>query len=125
MFAVFRNYHKFKQSADRLLMKVKFLLWLQYKALLNVFRLNNRPMSAVKHKIKLPDGRIQIIRITSAWFKSWHVWIVRLDNGQAAMLFKMGSEWMQRHDDFLDAPLLDAVGKRIDRIIFHRSKLAL
>ena len=98
---------------------------MQYKAPINVYTLNNRQMNTVKHKIKLPDGTIQIIRITSAWFKSWHVWIVKFDNGQAAMLFKMGSEWMQRHDDFLDATLLDAVGKRIDRIIFHRSRLAL
>ena len=82
-------------------------------------------MKGLKHKIKLPDGTAQFINITGAWFKSWHVWIVKFDNGKAAMLFKLGDEWMQRNEDILDEPVLNAVGKCIDRIIFRRNRLAL
>ncbi len=82
-------------------------------------------MNGFKHKIKLPDGSAQFIQITSAWFKSWHVWVVRFDNGKAAMLFKLGDEWMQRNEDILDATVLKAAGKCIDRIIFRRNRLAL
>ncbi|MBD1393227.1 hypothetical protein [Mucilaginibacter glaciei] len=78
----------------------------------------------MKHKIKLPDGTAQLIEITSAYFKSWHVWNVKFADGKAAMLFKMGSEWMQRNEDFLDEHVIAAVGNRIDRILFRRQNLS-
>jgi hypothetical protein len=74
----------------------------------------------MKHKIKLPDGTAQLIEITSAYFKTWHVWNVKFADGKAAMLFKLGSEWMQRNEDFLDEQILSAIGKRIDAILVSR-----
>jgi hypothetical protein len=78
----------------------------------------------MEYKIKLPDGTLQLIKITSAYFKSWHVWNVRFDDGKVVMLFKMGSEWMQRNEDYLDAHVLSVVGVCIDKIIFRRKTIA-
>jgi hypothetical protein len=78
----------------------------------------------MKYRIQLADGTAQLIKITSAYFKSWHVWNVQFDDGKKAVLFKLGSEWMQRNEDFLDAHILDSIGKCIDNIIFRR-KLAI
>lgn len=74
----------------------------------------------MKYKIKLADGTAQLVQITSAYFKSWHVWNVRFDDGKVAMLFKLGSDWMQRHEDSLDAHVLNSLGGLIDRIILRR-----
>ncbi|WP_374950980.1 hypothetical protein [Mucilaginibacter sp.] len=79
----------------------------------------------MKHKIKLPDGTAQLIEITSAYFKSWQVWKVKFADGKAAMLFKLGSEWMQRNEDFLDEKVIAAVGNRIDSILSRRKLLSL
>ena len=78
----------------------------------------------MKHKIKLPDGTAQLIKITSAYFKSWHVWNIQFDNGKAVTLFKMGGEWMQRREDFLDEHVLLVIGKCIDKIIMNRNTIA-
>jgi hypothetical protein len=78
----------------------------------------------MKHKINLPDGTVQLINITSAYFKTWHVWKVQFDNGKAVKLFKMGSEWMQRTEDFLDEHVLQAIGTCIDKIIINRNNMA-
>jgi hypothetical protein len=78
----------------------------------------------MKYKIKLPDGTAQFIQITSAYFKTWHVWLVKFDDGRTAMLFKMGGEWMQRTEDFLDFSVLKELGSFIDKIITKR-KMAL
>jgi hypothetical protein len=40
------------------------------------------------------------------------------------MLFKMGGEWMQRTEDFLEFSVLKELGSFIDRIIIKR-KIAL
>jgi hypothetical protein len=74
----------------------------------------------MKYKIKLADGTAQLVQITSAYFKSWHVWNVRFDDGKVVMLFKLGSDWMQRHEDSLDAHVLNRLGRLIDGIIFRR-----
>jgi hypothetical protein len=78
----------------------------------------------MKYKIKLPDGGAQFIQITSAYFKTWHVWLVKFDDGKTAMLFKMGGEWMQRTEDFLEFSVLKELGSFIDKIIMRR-KIAL
>ena len=78
----------------------------------------------MKYKIKLPNGTAHLIQITSAYFKSWHVWNVKFEDGKAAMLFKLGSEWMQRNEDFLDAQVLNAIGAQIDKIINRRRNLS-
>ena len=74
----------------------------------------------MKYKIKLPDGTAQFIQITSAYFKTWHVWMVKFDDGRTAMLFKMGGEWMQRTEDFLEFSVLKELGSFIDKIIVKR-----
>jgi hypothetical protein len=79
----------------------------------------------MKYKIKLANGTAQLVQITSAYFKSWHVWKVKFDDGNVVMLFKLGSEWMQRNQDFLDAHVLSAIGSQIDKIIFKRQLKAL
>ena len=78
----------------------------------------------MERKIKLADGTLQLIKITRAYFKSWHVWKVIFDDGKVVMLFKLGSEWMQRNEDYLDAHVLSLVGKCIDKIIFRRKIIA-
>jgi hypothetical protein len=77
----------------------------------------------MNYKIKLTDGTSQLIKITSAYFKSWHVWNIEFNNGKTVMLFKLGSEWMQRNEDFLDAHALNTIGQIIDKIIFRRKIL--
>ena len=74
----------------------------------------------MKHKIKLADGTAHIVKITSAYFKSWHVWNIQFEDGKVAMLFKLGGEWMQRNEDFLDAHVINVVGRCIDKIINNR-----
>jgi hypothetical protein len=76
--------------------------------------------NTMKYKIKLPDGTAQFIQISSAYFKTWHVWMVKFDDGKTAMLFKMGGEWMQRTEDFLDFSVLKELGSFIDKIIVKR-----
>ncbi len=82
-------------------------------------------MGNMKYQVKLADGTAHFVHITSAYFKSWHVWNVSFDNGKVVMLFKLGSDWMQRNEDFLETQLLNAVGACIDKIIFRRKMIAL
>ena len=74
----------------------------------------------MKYRIKLADGTAQLVQITSAYLKTWHVWNVRFDDGKVVMLFKLGSDWMQRNQDFLDAHMVNILGNCIDKIIFRR-----
>jgi len=78
----------------------------------------------MKYKIKLADGTSGLVKITSAYFKSWHVWNIKFDDGKAVMLFKLGSEWMQRNEDYLEAQLLNAIGAHIDKIVAKRKRLS-
>jgi hypothetical protein len=74
----------------------------------------------MKYKIKLVDGTAQLVQITSAYFKTWHVWNVKFDDGKIVMLFKLGSDWMLRNEDFLEEHVLRSLGACIDKIIFRR-----
>jgi hypothetical protein len=78
----------------------------------------------MKYKIMLADGTAQIVQISRAYFKSWHVWKIKFNDGKRVMLFKLGSEWMQRNEDFLDAHVLGAIGEYIDKVILKRSNLS-
>jgi hypothetical protein len=78
----------------------------------------------MNYYIKLSDGSVQLINITRAYFKSWPVWKVKFKDGKAVMLYKLGSEWMQRNEDFLEAHVLSAIGTCIDKIIFKRIDIA-
>lgn len=70
----------------------------------------------MNYKVKLADGTTQLIEITTGYFKNWKVWIVNI-NGKAAMLYKLGTEWMQRNEDHLDSRTVRAIGEFIDTII--------
>lgn len=70
----------------------------------------------MNYKLKLADGTTQLIEITTGYFKNLRVWQVKI-NGKAAMLYKLGSEWMQRNEDYLDNNTLKAIGEFIDTII--------
>ncbi|MDB5021098.1 MAG: hypothetical protein JWQ28_2225 [Pedobacter sp.] len=74
--------------------------------------------------IKLSDGSVQLVKITRAYFKTWHVWKVQFNDGKAVMLYKLGTEWMQRNEDFLEAHVLTTIGSFIDRIIFKKQIIA-
>jgi hypothetical protein len=74
----------------------------------------------MKYKIRLVDGTAQLVQITSAYFKTWHVWKVKFDDGKAVILFKLGSDWMQRNEDFLEEHVVRSLGACIDKIIFRR-----
>ena len=69
----------------------------------------------MNYKVKLADGTTQLIEITTGHFKNWKVWIVKI-NGKAAMLYKLGSEWMQRNEDYLDSRT-KTIGEFIDTMI--------
>jgi hypothetical protein len=70
----------------------------------------------MNYKLKLADGTTQLIEITAGHFKNWRVWTVKI-NGKVAMLYKLGSEWMQRNEDYLDNYTLNAIGEFIDNMI--------
>jgi hypothetical protein len=78
----------------------------------------------MKYKIRVGDGTSKLVKITSAYFKSWHVWNIKFEDGKAVMLFKLGSEWMQRNEDYLEAQLLNAIGAQIDRIVARKKRLS-
>jgi hypothetical protein len=78
----------------------------------------------MNYKIKLADGTLQPVHITSGYFKAWHVWNVKFADGKAVMLFKLGSDWMQRNEDFLEEHVLNTLGRCIDRIIFRRKLIS-
>lgn len=81
-------------------------------------------MPNMNYKMKLADGTTQVIQITADYFKTWRVWKVQI-NGKVAMLYKLGSEWMQRNEDYLDAHTLMAIGKFIDNMISPPGNLSL
>jgi hypothetical protein len=68
----------------------------------------------MNYKIILPDGTTQAIQIISTSFKQLKVWLVRFKDGKQAVLYKVGNEWMQRTEDFLDSTLIMAIGRCID-----------
>ena len=70
----------------------------------------------MNYKVKLADGTTQLMEITTGYFKNWKVWIVKI-NGKATMLYKLGTEWMQRNEDLLDSCTIRAIGEFIDTII--------
>jgi hypothetical protein len=78
----------------------------------------------MNYKLKLADGTIQLIEITAGYFKTWRVWQVKI-NGKAATLYKLGTEWMQRNEDYLDTYTLKAIGEFIDSMIAPPGKQLL
>jgi len=60
------------------------------------------------------NGSEQTIRFDPAEFKSLKVWNVSFEDGQQAMLYKLGNEWMQHNESELDSHSLLMVGAQID-----------
>lgn len=72
----------------------------------------------MKYKVLLA-GTAHYIKIKAEHYKNWKVWRIQFDNGKKATLVKMGNEWMQRHEDFLDKSALITIGQFIDRMILN------
>lgn len=62
-------------------------------------------------------GYKQALRVIADTFKNRKVWKVRFQDGEEALLFKCGNEWLHRNEDDLDRGLLKAIGEKIDRIL--------
>ena len=62
------------------------------------------------------NGIKHVVHLVSETLKKLRVWKVRFHDGAEAVLFKCGSEWMQRNEDNLDHWLLKAIGEKIDQI---------
>jgi hypothetical protein len=70
----------------------------------------------MSYEIILADGATLLLCITAATFKNWNVWKIQFKDGNEVMLYKCGSEWVQRNEDDLDARSLIGIGKHIDGI---------
>jgi len=62
------------------------------------------------------NGISQAISFSPTQFKKLAVWTVHFEDGEEAMLYKCGGEWMQRNEGALDAPTLIAIGSQIDHL---------
>jgi hypothetical protein len=68
------------------------------------------------YKIRLTDGTIQIVEIIATTFKKLKVWKLHFKNGTEIMMYKCGSEWLQRTEDFLEHCNLISIGAYIDSL---------
>ncbi|TDO20921.1 hypothetical protein [Pedobacter duraquae] len=68
------------------------------------------------YKIRLTDGSIQIIKIIATTFKRMKVWKLSFNSGQEIMLYKVGSQWLQRTEDYLEQYYVISIGAYIDRM---------
>lgn len=68
----------------------------------------------MSYKITMGNGTEQMISFIPAEFKSLNVWNVSFEDGNRAMLYKAGNEWMQHNESELDPHCLLMVGEQID-----------
>jgi uncharacterized protein len=68
------------------------------------------------YKLKLTDGTIQMIQIISTTFKKLKVWKLSFAGGKEIMLYKVGTQWLQRTEDCLEQCYVISVGAYIDRM---------
>lgn len=66
------------------------------------------------YKIRLTDGTTQIVQIIATTFKKLKVWKLNFTNGKEIMLYKVGNEWMQRTEDYLELCYVVSIGAFID-----------
>ncbi|WP_316781232.1 hypothetical protein [Pedobacter antarcticus] len=66
------------------------------------------------YKIRLKDGTIQVIQIISTTFKKLKVWKLSFTGGKEIMLYKVGNQWMQRTEDYLEQQYIILIGAYID-----------
>ncbi|AMP98066.1 hypothetical protein AY601_1139 [Pedobacter cryoconitis] len=69
----------------------------------------------MEYKIKLKDGTTKIIQILATTFKKLKVWKVGFD-GKEFLLYKVGTEWMQRTEDYLEECYVISIGAYIDSL---------
>lgn len=70
----------------------------------------------MEYKIKLKDGTTKIIQILATTFKKLKVWKVGFDDGKEILLYKVGTEWMQRTEDYLEECYVISIGAYIDSL---------
>jgi hypothetical protein len=103
--------------------------WSEYGNLQNSFKLQHLRRYSVKlaykngygyiimnYKIRLKDGTTQIIDIIATTFKRMKVWKLSFSDGKDIMLYKVGSQWLQRKEDFLEQHYLILIGAYIDAL---------
>jgi len=65
--------------------------------------------------IKLTDGTEQIVKIIATTYKRLKVWKLEF-SGKEIMLYKVGSEWLQRTEDYLEQRYVSSIGAFIDSL---------
>ena len=68
------------------------------------------------YRIRLIDGTTQIIQIIATTFKKLKVWKLSFSGGKEIMLYKVGTQWMQRTEDYLEQCYVISIGAYIDRM---------
>jgi len=68
----------------------------------------------MNYNFKLKDGTTQIIQIIATTFKKLRVWNLFFPNGKEVMLYKIGSQWLQRTEDYLEQSYVLSIGAFID-----------
>lgn len=66
------------------------------------------------YKVRLTDGTTQIVKIIATTYKKLKVWKLKFNDGKEIMLYKVGSEWLQRTEDYLEQRYLISIGAYID-----------
>jgi len=69
------------------------------------------------YRLRLTDGTTHMIQIFATTFKKFKVWKLAFDNGTEIMLYKVGSQWMQRREDFLEQSYVISIGAYIDKMV--------
>ena len=68
------------------------------------------------YRIKLTDGTTQIVKIIATTFKKLKVWKLSFAGGKEIMLYKVGSQWLQRTEDYLEQRYVILIGAYIDNM---------
>jgi hypothetical protein len=68
------------------------------------------------YRISLTDGTSQVIQIISVTFKKLKVWKLTFTSGKDIMLYKVGTQWLQRSEDYLEQCYVITIGAFIDRM---------
>jgi hypothetical protein len=68
------------------------------------------------YRISLTDGTSQVIQIISVTFKKLKVWKLTFISGKDIMLYKVGTQWLQRSEDYLEQCYVITIGAFIDRM---------
>ena len=72
--------------------------------------------ATINYKIRLADGTTQIVKIIATTFKKLKVWKLDFNNGKEIMLYKVGTEWLQRTEDYLEQNYVRSIGAFIDSL---------